>query len=400
MIVWTPLIALAVFGITLGAGDIIAIKTKGMVSAVLIIAAVFLAGFWSGIIPADAMASTTMPGMISAVGLSLMIGNLGTMLDINQMKKEWRTVAVALAAVVGVGVISFTVGIAVFGREYALSAAGPLSGGMVATVLTQNAAIAAGKELYGAFAMLVFAFQIFIGMPIAAFMIKWEGKKLKQKGMLISEEALSEKDINIKFIPAIPEKYNTGSVKIAKLAVVCALGGILASFTRIGDGTPANYIINPNIAYLIMGILFTAFGFLDTHTLQKANANGMIMFACLTLIPNSFASITPSMFVEMVFPLLGMLVIGVIGIAVFSIVIGKFVGYSPAISVAIGLTALLGYPQTEIVTNEAVKGFDGTEEEKKILHERVLPKMLTGGFVTVTIASVVLAGVITPLIFN
>lgn len=405
MVTWTPLISLAVFGVALGIGDILAVKTKGLVSSILVLSTVYLLGFWTKIIPADSISSTNLPAMISAVGLSMLVCNLGTMLDINEMIKEWKTVVVALSAVVGIGFACFVIGIPVFGREYALSAAGPLSGGLVATIITQNAAIAAGKDMFGAFAMLVFAFQIFVGMPIAAFMIKRDGNKLKSKGLLLAGENNKSSDtgtgkkINLEFIPKIPEKYNTGTVVIAKVALVAAIGGIIASFTKIPNSTPVTYIIHPTIAYLIFGILFTAFGFLDKQSLQKAGANGFIMFACLTLIPSGFASVSPSLFMKMLIPLLGMLLVGLSGIIIFSVIIGKLVGYSPEISIAIGCTAFLGYPQTEIVTNEAVKGFDGTVEEKKALYDRALPKMLTGGFITVTIASIALAAFLVPMIF-
>lgn len=42
---------------------------------------------------------------------------------------------------------------------------------------------------------------------------------------------------------------------------------------------------------------------------------------------------------------------------------------------------------------------EGTEEEKAAALNFVLPKMIVGGFVTVTIASVAFAGVIAPIIF-
>lgn len=399
MSIWTPLFILAVYGISLGLGDVVATKTKGMVSSVLILASVFLIGYWTGIIPTEALATSNVPAMVSSVGLALIICNQGTMLDIDQLIQEWRTVVVSLAAVAGIGLICCTLGAVIFGREYAFCAAAPLSGGMVATIITQGAAQEAGKGAFGGFAMLVFAFQQYAGMPLAAYLIKREGTRLRKKGTLMSVETVTAKKFNFRFVPPVPEKYNSSALIIGKVVLVCAIGGLIANLTLIPGSAPANYYLNPNIAYLLFGVLFTAFGFLDKRAMQKAGAVGFLMFAVLTVVPGSFAGVTPGLFLDMLFPLIGMLVMGVIGIIISSVIFGKLVGYSPEISVAIGCTALLGYPATEIVTKEAAKGFEGTEEEKSALYDQVIPKMLVGGFVTVTIASVVLAGIIVPHIF-
>lgn len=47
---------------------------------------------------------------------------------------------------------------------------------------------------------------------------------------------------------------------------------------------------------------------------------------------------------------------GLVGIAVFSLVVGKLLGYSIPMSIAIGLTALYGFPGTMILSQEAAKG--------------------------------------------
>ena len=68
-------------------------------------------------------------------------------------------------------------------------------------------------------------------------------------------------------------------------------------------------------------------------------------------------------------------------------------------SIAIGCTALIGYPLTQILTEEVLSVLDIDEETKQKLNNALLPKMLVGGFTTVTIASVVFAGIVVPMIF-
>ena len=43
---------------------------------------------------------------------------------------------------------------------------------------------------------------------------------------------------------------------------------------------------------------------------------------------------------------------------------------------------------------------EGTEEEKRRATDFILPKMIIGGFVTVTILSVIFASIIGPIVFG
>lgn len=46
-----------------------------------------------------------------------------------------------------------------------------------------------------------------------------------------------------------------------------------------------------------------------------------------------------------------------------------------------------------------MQSVDATPEQKEMLTASLLPKMLIGGFTTVSVASVVFAGLIVPMIF-
>lgn len=67
------------------------------------------------------------------------------MINLKDLVKEWKTVVIAIIGLVGLAVVSFTIGSWIFGREYALSAASPISGGVIATILTTTAATEAGR---------------------------------------------------------------------------------------------------------------------------------------------------------------------------------------------------------------------------------------------------------------
>ena len=399
---WTPLFSFAVFVIVFAFGDLVAEKTKGLVSSIIIGAAVYLVGFWTKIIPASSLTDTTLPAMMSAFGIAILLVHVGTIINLEDLLKEWKTVLIALIGLVGLAAISFTLSTMLFGREYALSAASPIAGGVIAGVITNESAVAAGKPELGGFAMLVVAFQMFIGMPIASFLLKKEANKLVKSGTLdlSGDSADKKKKINLRFIPPMPKSLSTSSWIIGRVAIVAAIAAILANFTAIPGSNPTNYILNPNIAYLLFGILFCEFGFLEKNALNKANAYGFVGIALMSIVPGSFASISFKAFLGMIYPLIGTLILGSIGNAVFAVIAGKLLGYSPAMSITIGLTALIGYPGTQVITNEVTNGLDASDEEKAAVSEILLPKMLVGGFTTVTIASVVFAGIIAPMIFK
>ena len=401
---WTPLFSMAVFLAVFAVGDVVSYKTKGLISGVIIAAIVYIGGYWTGIIPTDSIASTGLPTMLTAIMIPLLLVNLGTAINISQLLSEWKTVVVALVSLVGLALISFTVSTWLFGREYALSASSPIAGGTIAAIITNEAAVAAGQPNFGAFAMLVCSFQMFIGMPVSSFMLRKEAERLMAKGLIapnaVAEaDTVSKKKFNLKIMGDGPVQYQTTPIIVLRVAIIAVIAYFISNLTIIPGSNPTNYYLNPNVAYLLFGIVFGEIGFLVKNGLQKAGMYGFTMLCLYALTPNSFTSVTPDALLDMVIPLVGTLVFGAIGIAIFAIICGKFLGYSPYMSIAIGMCALMGYPGTQIVTDDMVNALSVSSEEKTAISDILLPKMLVGGFTTVSIASVVFAGIITPLVW-
>ena len=60
---------------------------------------------------------------------------------------------------------------------------------------------------------------------------------------------------------------------------------------------------------------------------------------------------------------------------------------------ATALTALYGFPPNAIITEATCTALAQTPEEKEFLMSKMFPPMIVGGFTTVTITSVVIAGI-------
>ncbi|MEW8972699.1 MAG: hypothetical protein AB2375_00775 [Tissierellaceae bacterium] len=63
------------------------------------------------------------------------------------------------------------------------------------------------------------------------------------------------------------------------------------------------------------------------------------------------------------------------------------------IAFVISLTALYEFFPNYILIEETTKALASNAEEKEFLMDNMLPQMLVGGFTTVTIVSVILAGI-------
>ena len=388
------LLSLSFVLIVYSIGDFISHKTKSMVSMMFTASVLFLIGFWLGV-PATLFEDAQLTGLGSLL-IGLLITHMGTLLNMEDLKSQWKTVIIALSAVVGIGIFLFVVGTPIVGREYAIASAPPISGGVVAAIIMGEVAATKGFDNIVVFATLLVVVQGFFGYPIASYFLNKEAKLiLKRKNGNLSKlntntdkangQALPKK----KLIPALPKELQTDFVLLAKTSLTALLSFKLAELT--------NNIIHPYVMCLLIGIIACELGFLEKNILTQANSMGLAMVGLMAVIFSSLSKATPEMLVSLLFPIVASLTLGTIRIIIFSVIVGKILKISPAMSIAIGSTALFGFPGTYILSNEVANANATNEEEKELILGEILPKMLVAGFITVTIASVVLAGVMAKL---
>jgi hypothetical protein len=78
--------------------------------------------------------------------------------------------------------------------------------------------------------------------------------------------------------------------------------------------------------------------------------------------------------------------------------VGKLIGVSAGMAIAIGSTCLYGFPGNYIIVQEVAESMSSNDEEKKAILDHILPPMIVGGYATVTIGSVIFAGIITKFL--
>jgi Na+/glutamate symporter len=94
------LIALTIILVIFALGDVIAVKTKSMVSMLFTASLIFLILFWLGL-PQTIFVDSMMLDLGGLIVVLLLV-HMGTLMNLDQLKQQWKTVLIALSAVVGI----------------------------------------------------------------------------------------------------------------------------------------------------------------------------------------------------------------------------------------------------------------------------------------------------------
>lgn len=377
----------------LAIGDVISTKTKAFVPSVFVSALLFLFGFWT-FFPANIVELAGFPMTVVTLSMLLLITHMGTMLSVKELFSQWRTIVIALSGIAGICLGTLTVGRLVFGWERVAAATPPLTGGIVAAIMMSDAANAKGLPDLAVLAIIMYVMQGFIGYPLTAIMLKKEANRLLKLFRSGSIDTLKgkEKPVDLadekskfRIFPPMPKNYQTTYMLLFKLGVV-AWAAVEAA--KLTNGKVSQFVI-----CLIFGVITAEIGFVERKPLNLSGSFGFLITGLMAFVFAGLARATPSMLMELIGPLLGIIILGVSGMCILSMLLGKLLGYTKEMAFAVALTALYGFPPNYILTEEASKAVGNSDEEYKYLMDEMLPKMLVGGFTTVTIVSVIIAGI-------
>lgn len=375
-------------------GDFVAIKTKAWVPSVFVTAAVMLVGYWT-VLPRDLVSNSNLIPFGSTIGIYLLITHMGTVISLKQLAEQWKTIVVCLVGLAGMCVVSWFVGPLFMDRDFIIAGLPPLTGGIVAATTMQQAAEAAGLKEAAVFAIAMYCVQGFVGYPLTAVCLQKEGKSLLKKfrsgevkmtdadkaavASVSGDAAASRKTL----IPPTPAKYDSAILVLGKLGLVAWFATLLGKWTGVSGAIWA----------LLLGVAFCSIGFLDRNSLNKANSYGITMFALMMYVFDGLKDCTPEMLASIIVPMIILIVLGVGGMAIFAFIVSKILKMSFALAFANGLTALYGFPPNAIITESTCSALAENPEEKDYLMSQMFPSMIVGGFTTVTITSVLLAGI-------
>ena len=365
--------------------DFLSSKSKGLLSSLFVASIIFVVGFLSGIFPNDLLSSSSLLALAGVV-VGFVIVHLGTVISIDDFKKQWRTVLTGVAAILGVAAALFGIGSIFKGPDYVIAAIGALSGRTVSVVIIQEAALAAGLVTVAVFPVLIAAFEGLVGFPLTSILLRKEALRLRVEYRAGKLAPVKEDKPGAETKTRLPAAFQTtvGTLFAVGIAVLVA--------QLVNDVT--NGALNTFVVCLILGVMLRWAGIFKPSVLGGIDAYGLMITSILIMIFGPLASVRGADLQALAVPLVVAFVVGVGGILAASALVGKLLGFSVPMSMSIGLTAHYGFPGTLILSQEAAKAVGETEDEVKAIEAEILPRIVVAGFSTVTITSVVLTGII------
>lgn len=380
-------------------GEWLSKLTKGWVPSVFISAVLILLGYWT-IFPPTLVADAKILGIGSTTAIFLLIAHMGTLFSLKRLMDQWKTILICLAGLTGMVGLCWVLCPFFMDKSFVISGLPPLTGGIVAATMMQKAAADAGLKEAAIFAISMYCIQGFAGYPLTAICLKRESKRLLKQfragqesaegadAARIMAEAMALPE-NAKAGPlATPASWNTPFFVLLKLCLVAWFAFVIGVLTGVSGAIWA----------LIFGVVFCRLGFLESDILSKTGSKDFLFLTLIMFVYSGLSDCTPELLFGLIGPMLIMIVIGLVGMAILGCIVGRILKVSPYLGFANCLTALYGFPFDAIMTERICHEESENKAEFDFLMSRLFPSMIVGGFVTVTITSVVLAGIFVKLL--
>lgn len=392
--VWTFAGAILFCGLAMWVSDALAVVTKAKLPSLFVVSLIFMVGYWT-ILPKDFL-DVAQVNTYATFALHVIMIHVGTLFDPKTVVREWKTVVITLSAVLGIFILVFGVGQFLYGRNDAVAMTPPFAGGMFATITISQGS----STEVATMAMLAMVMQGFVGFPLVNMAIKKEGAVILQKyqrGELqpVGAETAAETTQKKRLIDYIPARLKTPSWYLFELLIFAYL---VVHLSALLNETFHTTLFSSTITCLIIGVLANIAGVIDREPVDKAKANGFLIWTMTLYLMGMLANSSLEMVVSKFLPLIAGLILATAGIYVCSVLVGKRLGYSKWFSFAVGLNCFLGFPTNYILVNESVCGMTEDEDERNVLITNLLPQMVIASIVAVSVVSVLLAGFMTPLL--
>lgn len=386
-----PVIATMIILALISVGEVVSIISRARIPMLLVVLIGYLTFVWTGIFPSNIVEKSTF-ATVGAVMTAPLIVHMGTLIPLKVMKKQIKAVIIALSGVIVSSILILLIVTFIFDYKTAVSGVGPLTGGIIAFIVTTTELKRLGLVSLITVPVLVMAFQGLIGMPLAANLLRKHALKLRNTmdaGTFVAAAAetvadsshLSETNATTK-----AKKYNFDSniILLFKLFLGGALAIILDKLTGI----------NYSLWCLALGLIGTKLKFYRDNMMERANSFTVGMLGIVFIVISSMNGITFNMFLGYLPQVIAILGIGTIGIIIGGFIASKLLKWDPFKGIPVALTAMFGFPGDYLLCEEVSRSVARNEKEQKEIFNEILTPMLIGGFTTVTIASVIIAGIL------
>ena len=382
----SPFGAMAALLATFVVGEVLSKLTNGIIPQALGTTVMLLAGFWTGIFPSDIVTTAGGTPNLFNVVAALLVANMASLISINQMKSQWKTVVIAfMCGIVAITVACMTLGSVLFGVSDAAAACGPIAGGAIAAAMVREQATNVGNLQALTLCLTVYALESISGYPLVSLALRKESTRLAKK--FRAGESLADNNVAVvEKTYKIDSKEESANLTLLKLCLIV----VVAMF--LGKISIGGFSISLFVWALILGFVAHEVGFIQTDGLSKANCFGLGMTILMLYLFGGVSSTTPEMFLGALGKGLVFIVITTLGMVVFSFIASKIFKKSFWMCFAIALNCNMGFPINVVLTNEALDLTTEGAEERAAVSAEIMPQMLVGGFTSITVVSVILAG--------
>ncbi|MDR3231854.1 MAG: hypothetical protein LBT65_10480 [Synergistaceae bacterium] len=388
--------------IFLALGDLVSTKTGGVLPSVFVISLLFLIGYWSGTLPVDIVEKVGLGAPLAYFAMSLMVVWMGSMVSVRRLLAEWRSIVIATTGLAGMVAFLLIFGRMMIDWETVVVATPPLTGGPVAASMMAQAAAERGFSSLAVLATVIYIFQGFVGCPLAAWCLRMEGRRLLDIRQTDPEllRVLPDENEEKETLPLFAKLQNSfiNTAPFTRIAVTSAValaaeGTSALMKTALEHTLPvlSAYTPHPLVLCFLFGCLATHVGILDRRPMARTGAFGFLVIVITAYVMGFLSGATPEMVLSSIPALVVTIGVGTTGLVCFSAAAGRFFGSSVPMAVALSLTALFGFPPNFLLVDEAARHLSSSFDEYDFLVRQMLPQMLIGGFVTVMIASILVA---------
>ncbi|WP_057896485.1 hypothetical protein [Liquorilactobacillus oeni] len=375
-------------------GEWVSAATKAYIPSIFVTAILFVIGFWT-ILPKDIVSQASFGTNFVTICISLLLVHLGTLMNLRELIAQWKAVCIALLGVIGTLILTLAVGTLIFNWHTVVAAVPPLTGGLVAALLMTNGLKAEGITALVALPVSMFVLHSVIGYPLTSYMLKKEGRRLvakfRKEDIQIDENSpLTTLSNSTTQVFNLPKEFQTPAFILVRVAIVALISNGFAALIHNA--------INPNVICLIFGVIAHQLGFLESNALKQAGVFNWLMYGLLAYVFEQLNLTTPAVMGNIILQIVVLIILGLLGMFIASWILAKPFGMSGPMAFSCSLTALFGFPADYILTTEICHSVAENKKEEAYLLENILPKMLVGGFATVSVASVIIASVFLKLL--
>lgn len=378
-----PIIATAFVLALVMIGEVISVATRARVPMLFIVFLGYLLALWTGIFPTNITEKTPLT-IFGSIMIAPLIVHMGTLIPLKTLKTQYKSVIVSIFGIIIATALILLIVTPILGYETAVSGVGPLTGGVIAFVITSEKLQAIGLTSIIVIPALVLALQSLVGLPLASNLLRKYATKLRDQHH-VDGENVEEAAATLEGSKSwVPDKYATPIVLLFQLFVGGGLAVILGNWTGI----------HYSLWALAIGFIGILTGFYRDNMMQRANSFGLATAGLIFVLMPSLNTVTFKIFISHLPAVLLILFVGAVGIIIGGLIGSKIFKWDKYLGIPVALTALFGFPGDYMICEEISRSLARNKKEEQWLFSQLLTPLLIGGFTTVTIASVILASVL------